>query len=45
LDDETVYRIDKCMLEQLAEEKLDPPAAPTLMSVDERGGPGSLDSA
>jgi transposase len=35
LDDETVYRIDKCMLEQLAEEKLDPPAAPTLMSVDE----------
>jgi transposase len=35
LDDETVYRIDKCMLEKLAEEKLDPPPAPTLMSVDE----------
>ena len=35
LDDETVYRIDKCMLEKLAEEKLDPPPVPTLMSVDE----------
>ena len=35
LDDETVYRIDKRMLEELAEEKLDPPPAPTLMSVDE----------
>ncbi|MFA4917069.1 MAG: ISL3 family transposase [Syntrophales bacterium] len=35
LDDETVYRIDKGMLERLAEEKLDPVPAPTLMSVDE----------
>jgi transposase len=35
LDDETVYRIDKCMLEKLAEEKLDPPPVPTRMSVDE----------
>jgi len=35
LDDETVYRIDKCMLEKLAEEKLDPIPAPALMSVDE----------
>ena len=35
LDDETVYRIDKYMLEKLAEEKLDPPPVPTLMSVDE----------
>ncbi len=35
LDDETVYRIDKCMLEKLAEEKLDPIPEPTLMSVDE----------
>ena len=35
LDDETVYRIDKCMLEKLAEEKLDPVPAPVLMSVDE----------
>jgi transposase len=35
LDDETVCRIDKCMLEKLAEEKLDPPPAPALMSVDE----------
>jgi transposase len=35
LDDETVYRIDKCMLEKLAEEKLDPIPSPTLMSVDE----------
>ena len=35
LDDETVYRIDKCMLEKLAQEKIDSPVAPTLMSVDE----------
>ena len=35
LDNETVYRIDKYMLERLAEEKLDPPPVPTLMSVDE----------
>ena len=35
LDDETVYRIDKCMLETLAREKLDSLVAPTMMSVDE----------
>jgi len=35
LDDEAVYRIDKSMLEELAQEKLNPPGAPTLMSVDE----------
>jgi transposase len=35
LDDETVYRIDKGMLEKLAREKLDSLAAPTMMSVDE----------
>lgn len=35
LDDETVYRIDKSILERLAAEKLDPTPAPTLMSVDE----------
>jgi transposase len=35
LDDETVYRIDKCMLEKLAQEKLDSLVAPTMMSVDE----------
>lgn len=35
LDDETVYRIDKRMLETLAAEMLDPPPSPTLMSVDE----------
>lgn len=35
LDDETVYRIDKRMLERLAEQKLDPPPSPSLMSVDE----------
>jgi len=35
LDDETVYRIDKRRLEELALEKLDPVAAPKHMSVDE----------
>ncbi|MDO9586193.1 MAG: ISL3 family transposase [Syntrophales bacterium] len=35
MDDETVYRIDKFMLEKLAKEKLNPPPAPTYMSVDE----------
>jgi len=35
LDDETVYRIDKCMLEKLAQEKLNSPVPPTMMSVDE----------
>ncbi len=35
LDDETVYRIDKCMLEKLAQERLDSLVAPTMMSVDE----------
>jgi transposase len=35
LDDETVYRIDKQKLEELALEKLDPVPAPKHMSVDE----------
>ena len=35
LDDETVYRIDKSKLEELALEKLDPTPAPKQMSVDE----------
>jgi transposase len=35
LDDETVYRIDKQKLENLALEKLDPVPAPKHMSVDE----------
>ena len=35
LDDETVYRIDKRKLEDLALEKLDPVPAPKHMSVDE----------
>ena len=35
LDDETVYRIDKCMLENLAQERLDSTVIPTMMSVDE----------
>lgn len=35
LDDETVYRIDRSMLEELASEKLSPVPAPTTMSVDE----------
>jgi len=35
LDDETVYRIDKRMLEKLSQEKLDPLLSPALMSVDE----------
>lgn len=35
LDDETVYRIDRRILEELALEKLDPVPAPSLMSVDE----------
>lgn len=35
LDDETVYRIDRSMLEELAREKLSPVPAPTTMSVDE----------
>lgn len=35
LDDETVYRIDKRKLEELALEKLDPVLAPKQMSVDE----------
>ena len=35
LDDETVYRIDKSMLEELAQEKLHPLEAPVYMSVDE----------
>lgn len=35
LDDEVVYRIDKGMLEELAQEKLEPVPAPKNMSVDE----------
>jgi transposase len=35
LDDETVYRIDRSILEELAKEKLSPVPAPTTMSVDE----------
>lgn len=35
LDDETVYRIDRSMLEELAREKLSPVPAPSKMSVDE----------
>jgi transposase len=35
LDDETVYRIDRSMLEELAQEKLTPVPAPSAMSVDE----------
>jgi len=35
LDDETVYRIDRGILEELAREKLSPIPAPTIMSVDE----------
>jgi transposase len=35
LDDETVYRIDRRMLEELTFERLDPVPAPRLMSVDE----------
>jgi transposase len=35
LDDETVYRIDRTMLEELALLKLDPTPVPTYMSVDE----------
>ena len=35
LDDETVYRIDRGMLEELAREKLSPVPTPATMSVDE----------
>ena len=35
LDDETVYRIDRSTLEELANQKLTPTPTPTLMSVDE----------
>ena len=35
LDDETVYRIDRNRLEELAKEKLSPTPAPRYMSVDE----------
>jgi transposase len=35
LDDETVYRIDRGILEELAREKLSPVPAPKTMSVDE----------
>jgi transposase len=35
LDDETVYRIDRKRLEELAKEKLSPTPAPRYMSVDE----------
>lgn len=35
LDDETVYRIDRSMLEELASEKLSPVPTPSAMSVDE----------
>ena len=35
LDDETVYRIDRSILEELAREKLSPVPAPSIMSVDE----------
>ena len=35
LDDETVYRIDRSMLEELASEKLSPVPTPSSMSVDE----------
>lgn len=35
LDDETVYRIDRGILEELAREKLSPVPAPSAMSVDE----------
>ena len=35
LDDETVYRIDRSMLEELAREKLSTVPAPSIMSVDE----------
>jgi len=35
LDDETVYRIDRSMLEEHASEKLSPVPAPSAMSVDE----------
>ena len=35
VDDETVYRIDRGMLEELAQEKLSPVPAPRTMSVDE----------
>lgn len=35
LDDETVYRIDRSMLEELAREKLSPVPAPSKISVDE----------
>lgn len=35
LDDEAVYRIDRSMLEELAQEKLSPVPAPSIMSVDE----------
>lgn len=35
LDDETVYRIDRSMLEELASQKLSPVPAPSTMSVDE----------
>lgn len=35
VDDETVYRIDRSMLEELAQERLSPVPAPRTMSVDE----------
>ena len=35
IDDETVYRIDRSMLEELAVSKLSPVPAPSIMSVDE----------
>ncbi|MBC8523853.1 MAG: ISL3 family transposase [Chlorobium phaeobacteroides] len=35
LDDETVYRIDRSILEELASEKLSPVPTPSMMSVDE----------
>ena len=35
LDDETVYRIDRGVLKELAMERLDPVPVPKHMSVDE----------
>ena len=35
LDDETIYRIDRSILEELARSKLSPVPAPSIMSVDE----------
>jgi len=44
LDDETVYRIDKRKLEELALEKLDPVPAPKQMSVDEWPGRNGINT-